>query len=61
MIDIATYKKMHPNDSGNKQRLTDELGKDAMERDRPPDEFLLLLSPTIYGFNIQEKKWSKRS
>ncbi len=59
MIDITTYRKMHPDAAIFKLRLTDELGEEAMKKEEPPgEEFLLLLPPNVYGFNMQEKKWS---
>jgi hypothetical protein len=62
MIDTTTYKRMHPPEPGKTdQLLNDELGTEVMERDEPPEgNFVLLLPPTIYGFNMQEKTWSKQ-
>jgi hypothetical protein len=58
MIDINTYKKMHA-DAQIRGRLKDEIGPEAMAQDEPPSgSFALLLPPNIYGFNMQEKKWS---
>jgi hypothetical protein len=59
MIDITTYKKMHADSAVSKRHLRDDLGPEAMAQDAPPGEnFLLLLPPSILGFNMQEKKWS---
>lgn len=59
MVDITTYKRMHPATDIAKSRLKDGIGKQAMENDPPPDDkFVLLLPPFVYGFNMQEKEWS---
>lgn len=61
MIDIATYKQMHPNALKSENR--DELGKELMSHDEPPmgesfgDKFLLCLPSTIPGYNMQKKEW----
>lgn len=55
MVDVATYWKIHSNQRN--ETYEDQLG-DAMNEDEPPEgNFLLLLPPSIYGFNMQEKKW----
>ncbi|KAI9738381.1 MAG: hypothetical protein M1834_008884 [Cirrosporium novae-zelandiae] len=57
MIDIFTYRKMHPSKD---RRLRNDLGPEAMEFEEPPDEEFLLLLPTdVLGYNMQEKKWVK--
>jgi hypothetical protein len=58
MIDISTYKKIHPNAPLSSKALRDDLGPVKMYQDEPPsDEFLLLLPAKLFGFNMQEKKW----
>lgn len=58
MIDIKTYKKLHPASAGAKAPNRDDLGPLVMASDVPPEGvFTLLLPNTIIGFNIQEKKW----
>ncbi|KAL9117302.1 MAG: hypothetical protein Q9187_006162, partial [Circinaria calcarea] len=58
MVDIATYRKMHPKAAVFHRRLRDELGPEKMAQDEPPGgEFLLLLPAHVYGFKMQEKKW----
>ncbi|ATZ45671.1 hypothetical protein BCIN_01g04130 [Botrytis cinerea B05.10] len=58
MIDIKTYKKLHPASAGVKAPNRDDLGPLVMASDVPPEGvFTLLLPNTIIGFNIQEKKW----
>ncbi len=53
---MATYWKIHSNKRG--EPFEDQLG-DAMNEEEPPEgNLLLLLPPNIYGFNMQEKKWS---
>jgi hypothetical protein len=59
MVDITTYKRMHPATDIAKNRLKDGIGRQAMENDAPPDDkFVLLLPSFVYGFNMQEKEWS---
>ena len=54
MIDTSTFNELHPSQSLQQ----DELGSEAMERDKPPDEtFLLLLPYSIHGFGLDDKKW----
>ncbi|KAI9869908.1 MAG: hypothetical protein M1830_004937 [Pleopsidium flavum] len=58
MIDTTTYRKMHPDAAKSNPQLRDDLGPKALERDEPPDgDFVMLLPPNIFGFNMQEKKW----
>lgn len=60
MIDIAAYRKFHPDAAIFKKRLNDDLGVEAMQAQDPPasqKDFLLLLPPNVYGFNMIEKKW----
>jgi len=62
MVDINTLRLMHPESKvfEKVRRLHDHLGPDAAPGKEPPnDEFLLLLPPNIYGFNMQSKVWSK--
>ncbi|RDL37540.1 Uncharacterized protein BP5553_04973 [Venustampulla echinocandica] len=68
MVDIATYKLMHPSDqvAGDfpndipKRANKDDLGAKAMSRDEPParDDFLLCLPKSIPGFNMNKKEWT---
>jgi hypothetical protein len=38
----------------------DDLGKEAMEKDEPPEgDFLALLPPNIHVFDLEDKTWSK--
>ncbi|KAI9876054.1 MAG: hypothetical protein M1830_007447 [Pleopsidium flavum] len=58
MIDTTTYKKMHPDAVISNFLLRDDLGPKVLEQDEPPDgDFVMLLPPNIFGFNMQEKKW----
>lgn len=63
MIDIATYKQMHPPDEDKAPQVynNDELGLEIMSNDIAPqeDEFLLCLPETIPGFNMNKKEWSE--
>jgi hypothetical protein len=55
MVDIATYKKMHP---GNSMSITPfEENKILTQNEPPKGHFLYLLPPTVFGFNMQEKNW----
>jgi hypothetical protein len=62
MIDTSTYTQLHSDGdtSANSFRLDNGLGSDAMASDRPPDgNFLILLPPTIYGYDMHEHRWRK--
>ncbi|CAH0045470.1 unnamed protein product [Clonostachys solani] len=58
MIDMETYKRLHPSQASD---LRDDLGKENMEQDEPPlgDKFYLCLPVHIVGFNMQNKEWVK--
>lgn len=59
MIDLATYRQMHSNESELPPQH-DDLGQQAMVNDEPPeDPFVLLLPANILGFGFHDKKWSK--
>jgi hypothetical protein len=59
MVDIATYKKMHP---GNSMNITlFEENKIVSQNEPPKGHFLYLLPPIVFGFNMQEKKWGRTS
>lgn len=59
MIDVESYKKLHPRITETKVPNRDDLGPLVMASDAPPEGvFTLLLPSTIVGFNIREKKWS---
>ncbi|KAF8859308.1 hypothetical protein BDZ45DRAFT_742549 [Acephala macrosclerotiorum] len=60
MVDFNTYRKMHPAAGSfkNSRDRTKDLLETAMNSDEPPDsDFPLLLPASIYGFNLQAKKW----
>ncbi|MCJ1385305.1 hypothetical protein MMC17_008427 [Xylographa soralifera] len=58
MVDLKTWRSLHPENSYSSKPLVDELGPEAMERDDPPDEqFELLLPLEIKGYNLRRKKW----
>jgi len=60
MVDMETYQQMvHGQDPTDRALERDELGKDDMGKEQPPDEsFLLLLPAEIYGFGFHDRKWS---
>ena len=61
MVDFNTYRKMHSSAAvfKHKAKSSDILPLDAMEKDEPPDDqFLLLLPANVWGFSLQDKKWS---
>ena len=56
MVDIATYRTMHSDDSLQR----DDLGGHLMDLGDPPeDPFVLLLPANIRGYGFHDKKWSK--
>ncbi|KAH9229097.1 hypothetical protein K456DRAFT_1752998 [Colletotrichum gloeosporioides 23] len=54
MVDLSTHKLMHPS-----KRLDayQSLPKNIKWEDKITQETILLLPSTVYGFNLQEKKW----
>lgn len=61
MVDAAMHREMFPDATilGDHDRLSDNLGKKAMARNNPPGgDFVLLLPPTLHGFDVQAQKWS---
>ena len=59
MIDPSTYEKLHKDDTPERP-VRDDLGPRIMSaKEPPPDPFLLLLPPTMKGFNMQNKKWEE--
>lgn len=66
MIDIATYKRMHPDKelerslAGNSAENVQELEPEHMQNDKPNlgDDFFMCLPTSIPGFNMQKKQWS---
>ena len=59
MVDMNMYWEMHPEESSSRS-TGDDLGQDAMTKEQPPDEdFLFLMPPTITGFGLHDKVWSK--
>lgn len=58
MVDFQTYRYMHPDALAARKRLNDSLGPDKMASEKlPEDDFVLLLPPSVYGFNMLDKKW----
>jgi len=63
MIDISTFKQMHPSkDSKQDSRFASELEltPEEMSQERLPrdDSFVLCLPKTIPGFDMNKKEWS---
>ena len=63
MVDIATYRQMHPDEKSDRPhaRAEDELDAEYMSQDGPQlgDEFFMCLPTSIYGFNMQKKEWGQ--
>lgn len=61
MIDISAFQKMHPESRkiiGGRSPDNVLPPEEANAEDPPSGDFLLLLPSNIYGFQMQEKKWS---
>lgn len=59
MVDYAMFRRIYPN-KAIFDNNTDDLGEEAMNETEPPDDdFLAMLPPYIYGFDIDSKTWSK--
>ena len=60
MIDIYTYKTLHASSTLANRNLRADLNKETMARNEPPEgDFVLLVPPTIIGYNLRLKKWGK--
>lgn len=61
MIDMTTYKKLHPKENtSTESRTHGGLDASAMSQAAPPDkDFLFLLPLTIIGYNLRRKKWGE--
>lgn len=59
MVDYAMLRRIYPNKNIFDYN-TDDLGEEAMNKTEPPDDdFLAMLPPHIYAFDIDSKTWSK--
>jgi hypothetical protein len=60
MVDIETYKKLHPNSAVAESNLPPNLSRKEMMSDDPPlDDALLLFPSIIPGYNLLRKTWGK--
>lgn len=60
MIDMITYRQLHPGFDSDASDNREYLSDMTMDSDTPPEGDLLLLLPaTIHGFGFQDKKWRK--
>lgn len=61
MVDMTTYKKLHPQDHHKGAPYRNDLGPDKMSQDNPQlkDVFYMNLPLEIVGFNMQTKEWSE--
>lgn len=58
MVDIETFKVLHPRSSLSESHIRDDLGPEEMaSNEPPPGDFLLLFPPTIPGYNMRKKTW----
>lgn len=61
MIDMETHRELH-SETPRPDPAPHDLSDEAMNAEKPPGTpFLLLLPPTILGFHMHDKKWSKCS
>lgn len=59
MVDYEMFRRLYPDKDIFDGRI-DELGGEAMQKSEPPDDdFLAMLPPRIYAFDIESKAWSK--
>ena len=62
MIDVNTYRQMHPAKFTQPLATTAEMegnGIDMNSNEPPSDLFCKLLPATILGYGFHDKKWSK--
>ena len=58
MVDCVSFRKWDCNPSPRDAALEDDLGAVQTARDGPPDgNFVLLLPPTLPGYDLQRKRW----
>jgi hypothetical protein len=64
MIDMKTFRELHPGDEKKKKTVdehlpsSETLDEDAMAQDNPPHpNFVYLLPQKIIGYNMRRKKW----
>ncbi|KAJ6188294.1 hypothetical protein N7519_003202 [Penicillium mononematosum] len=62
IIDMKTYKRLHPDPDSNGYLNNDlrrnTLDERVMAREQPPQEpFSMLMPPRVTGFNLRRKKW----
>ncbi|RDW59547.1 hypothetical protein BP6252_12634 [Coleophoma cylindrospora] len=58
MIDIETYRHLHPGKIQSGSQTQDQHDKIDMDCDEPPEGvFRVLLPPTVLGFGFLDKKW----
>lgn len=61
MIDMVTYKQMHPEARRSEENSSRILDPAMMSQDDPNlgDDFFMCLPSTIRGFNMRTKQWGK--
>ena len=61
MVDVPTYYRMHRKAASPPSRIKprfDPWPAYYSREDTPDDKMIVLLPPSLYGFNLQEKQWS---
>lgn len=59
MVDVEAYHILHREKTSESEEEGSLLSERSLKRLRNTKEFQLQLPPTIQGFNMTEKKWSK--
>lgn len=62
MVDIETYKKLHPKSTLARLNLQSNIGSKEMMSDVPPSgDAILVFPPIIPGYNLLRKTWGRSS
>lgn len=59
MVDVEAYHILHREGTSALEEEGSLLSESSLKRLRSTKDFQLQLPPTIQGFNMTEKKWSK--
>jgi hypothetical protein len=59
MVDVEAYHMLHREEISDSKGEGSALSDRRLDQLRQTKDFLLQLPPTIQGFNMTEKKWSK--
>ena len=60
MIDIDTYKTLHPESALSRLKLHADIDMETATMDKTPTgDSMLVFPPSITGYNLRQKKWGQ--